>query len=123
MTPELKLLHRKGQRAFVKNRKCDKWRKLNKSFKKLKRRTIKNFYSNFVTELKHTNPGEWYKIAKRIGAVDKSANSDIFVESLEGLNNEECAQIIEEHFASISNEYLPVDNSKLPTYLPATKSV
>ena len=74
-----------------------------------------------MTELKHTNPGEWYKIAKRIGAVDKSANSDIFVESLKGLNNEECAQIIAEHFASISNEYLPVDNSKLPTYLPATK--
>jgi hypothetical protein len=121
MSPELKLLHRKRQRAFIKNRKGEKWRKLNRSFKRLKRKTIRNFYSNFVTELKSTNPGEWYKIAKQIGAVDKTNSGDIFVESLEGLSNENCAQTIAQHFASVSNEYLPVDHAKLPSYLPATK--
>jgi hypothetical protein len=77
--------------------------------------------TNFVTELKSTNPGEWYKIAKQIGAVDKTNSGDIFVESLEGLSNENCAQTIAQHFASVSNEYLPVDHAKLPSYLPATK--
>ena len=85
MSPELKLLHRKRQRAFIKNRKGEKWRKLNKSFKRLKRRAVKNYYSNFVTELKSTDPGQWYKIAKRIGAIDQSRGGDIFVESLQGL--------------------------------------
>ena len=121
MSPDLKLLHRQRQRAFIKNRNGEKWRKLNKSFKRLKRKAIKNLYSNFVTELKSTNPGEWYKVAKRLGAVDPIRGSDISVESLEGLTNRECAQNIAEHFSSISNEYLPVDCSKLPTYLPATK--
>ena len=121
MSPELKLLHRRRQRAFVKNRKSEKWRKLNKSFKKLKRKTIRNFYSKFVTELKYTNPGEWYKIAKQIGAVGQSNRGDIAVESLEGLSNESCAEHIAQHFASVSNEYLPVDQTKLPCFLPAPK--
>ena len=121
MSPELKLLHRKRQRAFVKNRRSEKWRKLNRSFKKLKRKTIRNFYSKFVTELKSLNPGEWYKVAKQIGAVGQPSRGDIVVESLEGLSNEICAEQIAQHFASISNEYLPVDNTKLPCYLPATK--
>ena len=121
MSPELKLLHRKRQRAFVKNRNGEKWRKLNKSFKKLKRKAVKSYYSNFVNELKSINPGQWYKIAKRIGALDQSKGDDIYVESLEGLSKEECAQNIAEYFASVSNEYLPVDHKQLPCYLPATK--
>ena len=94
MSPELKLLHRKRQRAFVRNRKSEKWRKLNRKFKKLKKKTIRSFYSKFVTELKNTNPGKWYKMAKQIGAVDQMNGGDLSVESLKGLTNEECAQSI-----------------------------
>ena len=38
---------------------------------------------------------------------------------MSGLTNSECAQKIANHFAAISNEYLPVDTAQLPCYLPA----
>ena len=47
------------------------------------------------------------------------SGGDICVESLSNLNNAECAQKIAEHFASVSNEYYPVDINQLPCYLPA----
>ena len=41
------------------------------------------------------------------------------VESLAHLSNFEAAQKIAEHFAAISNEYSPIDNTQLPSFLPA----
>ena len=119
MSPELKQLHRAKQREYYKHRKSEKYKKLKAKFKKLKRKTLKNFYSNFVSDLKLSDPGRWYSMAKQIGAVDKMSRGDIQVQSLSNLNNKESAQKIAEHFAAISHEYLPVDNQQLPCYLPA----
>ena len=119
MSPELKQLHRTMQREFCKHRKSQKFKKLKTKFKKLKRNTLKDFYSNFVTDLKLSDPGRWYSIAKKIGAVDKMTGGDIQVQSLANLNNAQCAQKIAEHFAAISQEYSPVDLNQLPCYLPA----
>ena len=119
MSPNLKVLHRRTQREFIKHRKSKKWRKLNKAYKKLKRKLIKSFYSKFVNDLKVTNPGKWYEMEKKIGAVDQMNGGDIKVEALEGLSNKQGAQKIAEHFASVSNQYSPVDNTQLPCYLPA----
>jgi hypothetical protein len=44
---------------------------------------------------------------------------DIIVETLQHLDNRECAQQIAEYYAKISNEYHPVDPDQLPSYLPA----
>ena len=107
------------QREYYKHRKSKKYKKLKSKFKKLKRNTVKTLYSSFVSDLKLTNPGKWYQMAKRIGAVDKMSGGDICVESLSNLDNAECAQKIAEHFASVSNEYYPVDINQLPCYLPA----
>ena len=87
MSPDLKLLHRKVQREFVKHRKSKKWRKLNKAFKRLKRKAIQSLYPNFVSELKRTNPAKWYQMAKRIGAVDQMNSGETKVEVLQGLSN------------------------------------
>jgi hypothetical protein len=86
--------------------------------KKMKRNAINAFYTDFGSDLKSTNPGKWYAMAKKIGAVDQMTEGEISVESLSTLSNFEAAQKIAEHFDAISNEYLPVDNSKLPCYLP-----
>ena len=123
MSPHLKQLHRKMRREFYKRRKSEKYKELKSKFKKLKRKTLRNFYSNFVSDLKETDPGKWYSMAKRIGAVDKMPHSEIKVQCLENFNNAESVQIIAEHFSRISNEYLPIDISKLPCYAsPATTS-
>ena len=119
MSPPLKQLHRRMQREFVKNRQSPKYKKLKLKFKKTKRKAIKTFYSDFVTELKASDPGKWYSMAKRIGAVDQMNNGDVSVECLSGLTYAQAAQQIAEHFASISNEYSPVDPAQLPCYLPA----
>ena len=71
MSPELKQLHRAKQREYYKHRKSIKYKKLKAKFKKLKRKTLKNLYSDFVSDLKVSNPGKWYSMAKQIGAVDK----------------------------------------------------
>ena len=119
MSPELKNLHRAMQREFYKRRKSVKYKELKSKFKKLKRKTVKNFYSNFVSDLKKSDPAKWYSMAKQIGAVDKMSRGDIKVQCLENLTNEQSVQKIAEHFSSISNEYSPINIQDLPCYLPA----
>ena len=108
MSPELKQIHRAKQREFYKHRKSTKYQKLKKKFKRLKKKILKEFYSNFVSDLKTTDPGKWFKMAKRIGAIDDINGGNIQVQSLTNLNNAQCAQKIAEHFAKISQEYSPV---------------
>ena len=119
MSPQLKQLHRSVQREYYKHRRSEKYKRLKAKYKRLKRKSIKNTYSDFVTDLKLTNPGKWYSMAKKVGAVNKMSEGGIQVESLLEYNNEQCAQKIAEHFSSISTEYSPVDVTQLPCYLPA----
>ena len=119
MSPTLKTLHRKMQREYFKNRKSAKFKLLKSRFKKLKFKSIRTFYANFVTELKNSDPAKWYTLAKRIGAVDTLRNGDVFVESLENLSGAQAAQQIARHFSEISNDYQPIDFNKLPAFLPA----
>ena len=118
MNPKLKSLQRKVQREFYKHRQSDKWRKLKRRFRQMKRKTIKSFHSNFVTELKQTNPSNWYRMAKKIGAIDQMNEGDVCVDQLIGLDNK---QAVAQHFPAVSNEYSPLDLEKLPCYLPAPK--
>ena len=121
MNPSLKALHRQVQREFFKNRQSEKWKKLKGKFKRQKRRAVKSFYSKFVNDLKESDPGSWYKMAKRIGAVDQMDGQDVAVEELDGLSNEDSAERIAEHFAEVSNQYSPIKMEDLPSYLPAEK--
>ena len=119
MNPKLKVLYRSLQREYYKNRRSIKWKKMKVRFKREKRRAIRTFYSTFVTDLKNTNPGKWYKMAKRIGAVNQLTGGDVQVESLQHLDARQCAQKIAEHYAEISREFVPVNLEQLPCYLPA----
>ena len=119
MSPQLKQLHRSLQREYYKHRRSERYKILKAKFKRLKRKSVKNTFSNFVTDLKLTNPGKWYSMAKKIGAVNKMSEGGIQVESLSEYDNAQCAQKIAERFSTISNEYSPVDNTQLPCYLPA----
>ena len=90
-----------------------------KSKSKMKKKAVRTFYSDFVSDLKLSDPAKWHQMAKKIGAADNMVDGDIAVESLEGLTNARCADIIAAHFAAISNQYKPIDYSQLPAYLPA----
>ena len=85
----------------------------------MKRNSVKSYYSGFIADLKMTDPGKWYQMAKKIGAVDRMSSGDVKVEELSELNNVEAARAIAAYFAAISNEYSPINTSQLPCYLPA----
>ena len=114
MTPQLKNLNRKLKRDFFLNRKSPKWKKLKKKFKKLKRRTVQSFYSNFVSELKVSHPSKCYSMAKRLGAEKSSSDGELKVECLKDLDNHQAAEQIAEYFSKISQdkqEILQVDET------------
>ena len=92
MSPTLKQLHRQMQREFYVRRKSNKYKKLKSKFKKMKRNAIKSFYADFVSELKQSDPGKWYAMAKRIGALDQMKEGEVRVESLSDFDNFELAK-------------------------------
>ena len=92
---------------------------IKEKIQKEKRKTIKSFYENFVTELKESNPAKWYSMAKRLGTDQNSKDTRLSVECLKGLGDQDAAEQVAQHFSSISQEYEPLDTTKLPAYLPA----
>ena len=92
---------------------------MKKEFKMKKKRAIRNFHSSFVTELKFSDPGKFYEMCKKIGAVDDINDGALKIQCLDGLSDRESAEAVAQHFAAISNEYKPVDLTVLPAFLPA----
>lgn len=95
--------------------------KIETKFKKLKRKRIRNFYANFLKDLKQSSPGKFFTMAKRIGALDQMADGELQVECLSDSSNQEAAETIANFFAEVSNEYDPVNFTQLPSFLPAEK--
>ena len=76
---------------------------------------MRSFYDNFLSELKQTQPGKWYGMAKRIGAVDQPPSNEVGVQCLSGVNKQQAAEKIADHFAAVSNEYSAINFQKLPS--------
>ena len=91
---------------------------MKKEFKVKKKKSIRSFHTNFVRDLKQTNPRKFYQMCRRIGTGDEQ-NSDIKIKSQEGLSNKECAKEIAQFFSAVLHEYEPIDLAKLPSYLPS----
>ena len=119
MTPELKQLLRQVQRERIRKGKGGKFKKLWSKFRRLKRRQVKTYYRDFIKDLKTTNPSKWYSQMKKLGGLDVACRGKLEVESLTGLSDRECAEAVAQSFAAVSNEYSPLDRSKLPAFLPA----
>ena len=56
---------------------------------------------------------------KKIGAVNNKDELNMQAECLCGLSDAESAEQIAQHFSAVSQEYLPVDTTALPAFLPA----
>ena len=121
MTPDLKQWLRQAQRERLKHGNSEHFRSVRSKFRRLKRTKIKTNTENVVNELKVSAPGKWHKIIKKMGGVDQMATGRLEVESLKGLSDQECAEAVAEVFAATSLEYEPIDNTKLPAFLPAGK--
>ena len=118
MTPQIKQVLRKMQSEYFSRGKTEKWRKLKSNFRKLKRKSVRAYFSKFVTQIKDTDKHKFYMKVKQIGGLHPAGSGELQIEFLEGKTNEVCAEEVARSFASVSNEYRPVDLSRLPAFLP-----
>ena len=56
---------------------------------------------------------------KRLGGLDQMNRGKLTIESLAGLTDKESAEAVAQSFASVSQEYSPLDRCQLPAFLPA----
>ena len=118
ITFKMKKLDRKRKRVFHKERRSEKWRKLDKLFKNEVKNAKAEFYKNKIEELKLKNPKQWYSCLKNITAFDQLKNEELNVEEIRHLSSQEQADIIAKEFARIQNEYQPLnkDDIVIPTF-------
>ena len=108
MTSELKQINRKKCREFSKHRRSDKWFELNKLFKSKCEKAKSDYYKNIVSDLKSSNPRQWYLKLKRMSSYDQHKMEEHNVAEIEGLSNKVHAEFIANYFSKISNEYDPL---------------
>ena len=114
----LKKMDRKRKRLFHKQRKSEKWRSMNKLFKKEVKEAKAKFYMKSVAELKQKKPGQWYSCLKQITSFDQQRREEIIVDEISHLTDQEQCEIIADKFASIQNEYdaLKTEDIKVPPF-------
>ena len=122
-------MDRKRKRIYRKEKRSEKWSKLNNIFKKEVKNAKANFYNDTVADLKLKKPGQWYTCLKKISSFDQMKNEQLNVDELNHLPDQEQAEKIAEKFASIQNLYEPLKtgdisvppfvDSDIPQFQPA----
>ena len=105
---KLKKMDRKRKRIFHKERRSEKWKKINKMFKSEVKSAKAQFYKKKVADLKLSKPGQWYSCLKKITAHDQQKSDQLNVDQINHLSDQEQAEKIAEKFASIQNEFEPI---------------
>ena len=113
VTPEIKEISRRKRREFSKKRKSTKWKNLNALFEEKCDMARKAYYKNIVSDLKHSNPGQWYSKLKRMTSHDQLESEQVNVESICDLSDKEQAEVIASNFSKISNIYDPIDPERI----------
>ena len=116
MTPCLRKLRRQKSREYMKNKKSEKFIELHKKFRQVREENSKEYVKK-IEELKECNLGQFFKKIKEVGARQGEYSETSFSLSshLElNLDPKSAAEKIAEHFSSISKEYPPIDEQKLP---------
>ena len=108
ISQKLKKMDRKRKRIFRRERRSEKWAKLNKIFKKEVKSAKANFYKEAVADLKLKKPSQWYSCLKKITPFDQLRNDQTNVEEISQLTDQQQAEKIAHQFASIQNEYKPL---------------
>ena len=107
ITPEIKEISRKKRREFFKHRKSPKWRTLNKLFEEKCEHAKQSYYNNIVSDLKNSNPGQWYSKLKRMTTHDQLKTENVNVEDICHLTDQEQVELIADSFSKVSNQYTP----------------
>ena len=117
MTEEVQALRRQKSREYRKNGKSQKYTMLHHKFLQLKTKNSKKYIQKEVEALRTTDPRKFYQRIKKIGdRLGENKMNNFIVPKYEeqNLNPKECANLIAQHFSSISQEYTPIKVDLLP---------
>ena len=110
-TPELKQLDRTRKRIYHKQGRSKKWKSANKKFKMKMKNAKFSYYDRIIKDLKVSNPKQWYSKMKRIMSDNNGFSSELSVDEISHLSDEEQANMLASHFSSVSQEFEPLKNS------------
>ena len=118
ITKELKQLDKQKKREYFKKGKSQKYLKLKALFDKKYKSAAQNYLNKNLDNLREAEPGKAFNILKRLGA-KPGEGTDTGTFSLpnhesESFSAEQSAERIAEHFASISQEFPPLNHQQLP---------
>ena len=116
---QLKVLDRKRKRLYRKERRSEKWKTMDKLFKKEVKSAKAKFYKNTIDDLKTRNPGQWYSCLKRITAYDQKG-AQINIDEISHLSDQDQAEKIADKFTSIPNQFeeLKSEDISIPPFMP-----
>ena len=73
----------------------------------------KSYYTNIVSDLKLSNPSQWYSKLKRMTSHDQLKTEQVNVEEISHLSDQDQAEKIADSFSTISNQYDEIDPAKI----------
>ena len=113
ITAELKRMDRQKRREYVKRGKTDKYKSLKRQFDVKFREEAETYLNRNLENIRQSKPGQIFSVLKRLGAhPGEGTESNTFpLPEHENLNlsPDQSAERKAEQFASISQEYPPVD--------------
>ena len=114
---KIKMLDRQRKRIYHKERRSEKWKNLNKIFKKEVKNAKSHFYKQFIADLKTKKPSQWYSCLKRLTSFERKGEQTN-VSDISHLPDQEQAEIIADKFSSIPNMYdaLKTEEISIPAY-------
>ena len=118
ITKELKQIDRQKNREYIKRGKTDKYSELKALFDTKYKEAAQKYLSKNLEHLREAQPGKIFSILKRLGG-RPGDGSDSGTFSLpeherENLSDKQSAERIANHFASISQEFPPINPQLLP---------
>ena len=112
-TRKLENLKRKKQREFSKNRKSEKWRRMENAYQDRLANAKMSYYKKEISKLKKSDPKKWYYWLKRLVSADECKESEVNVEVLNHLQKEEQAESIADEMSKVRNEYEPLNSDSI----------
>ena len=87
-------------REFFTRRKSQKWKSLNKLLEEKCEIAKSNYYTNIVSDLKSSDPGQWYSKLKRMSSHEQGKGESLNVEEIMHLTAKEQANMIAKKISS-----------------------
>ena len=117
MTKHLRQLRRQKSREYRKNKKSDKFLKLQNEFIRTKKENTKEYIEK-IEDLKNCNLAQFYKKIKEVGSrlgEHEESTFTLLKHNEEKLDAQHAAEEIAKHFSQISQEFTPINTELFPS--------